>query len=172
MRMRFFLIRFFMHCQNLSELWCIFVNINHFNAITCKTDICHTDSITSIELSALFPNVHCCLMPAISLTLYLFTAMKKREQSKDSQIRCKGKAIILQLDAARKQLGTFRSKESKHKHIIHRNREQILFVIVDIASLISESDAWVDIYRCLKEAGIELPKRFCWRMEALDESDK
>ena len=57
--------------------------------------------------------------------------MKKREQSKDSQIRCKGKAIILQLDAARKQLGTFRSKESKHKHIIHRNREQILFVIVD-----------------------------------------
>ena len=106
-------------------------------------------------------------MPAISLTLYLFTAMKKREQSKDSQIRCKGKAIILQLDAARKQLGTFRSKESKHKHIIHRNREQILFVIVDIASLISESDAWV-----VKEAGIELPKRFCWRMEALDESDK
>ena len=30
----FFLDKIFMHCQNLSELWFIFVNINQLNAIT------------------------------------------------------------------------------------------------------------------------------------------
>ena len=98
--------------------------------------------------------------------------MKKHVFFKDSQIHCKGKTIILQLDAARKQLGRILPKEAAHKTIIRRNREQILLVIVDIAQLFSESDAWQDVYACLEEVGVKLPKNFRLRMQELDELDK
>lgn len=98
--------------------------------------------------------------------------MKKHEHFKDSQIHCKGKTIILQLDAARQQLGRIRSKEATHKHIIRRNREQILLVIVDLAQLFSETDAWMDVYACLKEAGIKLPKNFVLNMQAIEDENK
>lgn len=99
-------------------------------------------------------------------------AMKKQNHFKDSQIHCKGKTIILQLDAARQQLGRIRSKEAAHKHIIRRNREQIMLIIVDIAQLFSETDAWMDVYACLKEAGIKLPKNFVLNMQAIEDENK
>lgn len=95
--------------------------------------------------------------------------MSKQNHSKDSQIHCKGKTIILQLDAARKQLGNLRPKGLSHKRLIHRNRERILLVIVDVAQLFSESEEWMDICNFLKEAGVKIPRSFQLAMQDWDE---
>lgn len=95
--------------------------------------------------------------------------MSKQNHSKDSQIHCKGKTIILQLDAARKQLSNLRSKEPVHKRLIHKNRDRILFVIIDVAQLFSKSEDWRDIYNFLKEAGVKIPRNVQLTMQDWDE---
>lgn len=95
--------------------------------------------------------------------------MSKQNHSKDSQIHCKGKTIILQLDAARKQLGNLRPKGLSHKRLIHRNRERILLVIVDVAQLFSESEEWMDICNFLKDAGVKIPRSFQLALQDWDE---